>query len=67
MTVRLMGPVPPSLLFDNLPPFQGAPPPWDTRRAPQGPAPVPEWIEKNPATTYSPTQLPEQYHRHGRA
>jgi hypothetical protein len=25
MTVRLMGPVPPSLLFDNLPPFQGAP------------------------------------------
>jgi hypothetical protein len=24
-------------------------------------------VKKNPATTYSPTQLPEQYHRHERA
>gem|GEM_PF-2770373 len=35
MTVRLMGPVPPSLLFDNLPPFQGAPL-RGTRAAPRG-------------------------------
>ena len=24
----------------------------------------PEQSKKNPATTYSPTRLPEQYHRH---
>ncbi len=50
-----VGPAPPSLIR-TLPP-SGA-----TGGPPDG-----QKIKKNPATTYSPTQLPEQYHRHRRA
>jgi hypothetical protein len=74
MTDRPVGPVPLSFIRP-LPPFQEAPLRGTSRKSRRaaGPRPPPgnlrdpEWIKKNPATTYSPTQLPEQYHRHGRA